>query len=168
MPRDIAPNIAELDNFFLYDIDDLESVVEDMAHGRESEHSKGEEIVENETAAFMGWLRSLESVPIVTRLKQKHERIRNSEFERLRNQLPDLPEEAWGKIEAAMRSLVNRVGKEPIERLKAAASSGSQEPPESLLDAARELFGLERLAEKEPLTSSTTHSLPEPSIPTTI
>ncbi len=163
MPRDISPDIAEIDNVFLYDIDDLESVVEDMARGRESERAKVEEIVKEETIEFMKWLRSLEAVPIVTRLKQKHERIRQLEIDRLRNQLPDLPDEAWARIEAAMRSLVNRVGKEPIERLKAAASSGGQEPPESLLDAARELFGLERLAEEEPLTSSTTHDVPEQS-----
>jgi glutamyl-tRNA reductase len=116
--------------------------VEDMARGREIERERVEEIITEETAEFMVWLRTLEAVPVVSRLKQKHEQIRQAELNRLRNQLPDLPDHAWEKIEAAMGSLVNRVGKDPIEKIKAAVSAEDKNMSASLLDAARELFGL--------------------------
>jgi glutamyl-tRNA reductase len=142
MPRDIDPAVAELDNVFLYDIDDLESVVEDMAKGREAERPKVELIIQDAMAEFMSWLRSLEAAPIISQLKQKHEEIRQTELARLRNQLPNMTTEAWERIELATKSMVNRIGKQPIERLKESASARDEKLSGSLLDAAYDLFGL--------------------------
>ncbi len=142
VPRDIDPEVASLDNVFLYDIDDLESVVEHMAKERAGEANRVEEIVAEETGKFMSWWRSLDSVPLVTQLKQKHEAIRRAELARLRNQLPDLPDDVWTRIDTATRSMINRVTRDPVDRLKAATANGVDSPPESILDAARDLFAL--------------------------
>jgi glutamyl-tRNA reductase len=148
VPRDIDPEVASLDNVFLYDVDDLESVVEDMAKERAGEADHVEEIVAEETGKFMAWWKSLNSAPLVTQLKNKHESIRRAELTRLRNQLPELPEDVWNRIETATRSMINRVTRDPIDRLKSAAANGASTPPESILDAARDLFALSEDAEE--------------------
>lgn len=147
VPRDISPDVAHLQNVFLYDLDDLEEVVTDMARERAGEARLVEAIVQDETGRFMAWWRSLAAVPLVTRLRDKHETIRQEELARLRNQLGGLPESAWEKIESATRSMMNRISRDPIARLKEAAHTAEADadsksgPP--LLRAAEVIFGLE-------------------------
>lgn len=150
VPRDVAHDVASLDNVFLYDIDDLENVVSDMSRDRALEAHKVESIVHEEAARFMAWWRALEAVPVVSRLRDKHESFRQAEIERLRHQLPDLPNHAWERIEAATRSLLTRVHRDPIERIKSAAVSGDSDNTFTLLDAARHIFALPDPPEPEP------------------
>lgn len=142
VPRDISPAVADLDGVFLYDIDDLEEVVAETARERAGEVSRVEAIVQEEVREFMAWLRSLEAVPVVTQLKHKYEAIRQAELQRLRNQLPDLPEHAWERIEAATRSMMNRASRDPVARIKASVSGEAVDTNSNLLNAARYLFGL--------------------------
>jgi len=143
VPRDIAPEVGTLDNVFLYDVDDLEEVVADMARERAAEAQRVEAIISEETAKFLVWRRSLDAAPIVTQLREKHEEIRQAELSRLRRQLPDdLPESIWERIEVATRSMMNRMTRDPINRLKEAVSGEKGEPDYDLLEAAREIFAL--------------------------
>lgn len=144
VPRDIEPQVDMLDNVFLKNVDDLEEVVSDMARERAGEVARVEVVVAEETEKFMTWFRALSVAPVVTQMREKHEEIRQAELARLRNQLPDMPDRAWQNIEAAMKSLMNRMQRDPIERLKEAAardSSGGGGP--DIFDAARELFALD-------------------------
>ena len=138
VPRDIEAAVRELDNVFLYDVDDLQEVVEEMANEREGEKQRVESIVVEETDKYMDWWRTLGAAPLVTCLRGKHEQIRQAELARLKNQLPDISERAWACIDAATRSMMTRVGKDPISALKGASLTGDQ----AVLDAARALFGL--------------------------
>jgi glutamyl-tRNA reductase len=143
VPRDIEPETGSLENVFLYDVDDLEEVVSDMARDRTGEVQKVEAIIYEETEKYLAWWRSLGAVPVVSQIRNKHEEIRQSELTRLRNQLPDLPDRAWECIEAATRSLVTRITKDPISKLKESAVNGEDQDIHSLLEAAREIFALE-------------------------
>ncbi|MGC8666971.1 MAG: glutamyl-tRNA reductase [Chthonomonadales bacterium] len=142
VPRDIAPDVADLPNVFLYDLDDLEAVVADMARERAAEVTRVEAIIAEEAERYMAWVRSLESAPILEQLNRKHEQIRQAELARLRNQLGDLPDYAWERIEAATRSMLTRIARDPIRALKAAAAGQEPSGPMDLLTAARHLFGI--------------------------
>jgi glutamyl-tRNA reductase len=160
VPRDIDPDVDMLDNVFLRNVDDLEEVVADMARDRAGEVAKVEAIIDEETEKFVSWWRSLSIAPVVTRLRDKHEEIRLEELARLRNQMPDLPERAWRNIEAATRSLMNRMQRDPIERLKEAASrDAGPTDGADLFDAARELFALEEVGSPAPTPPDTTRGL---------
>lgn len=143
VPRDIAPDVGDLESVFLYDIDDLEAVVQEMARERAGEAQRVEAIIAEEAAKFMAWRRSLEAAPLVAGIRKKYEEIRQSELERLRRQHPDLPERAWRSIERATRSMMNRAARDPILRLKEAASQEGQMKAFDLISAAREIFALQ-------------------------
>ena len=156
VPRDIEPSVGELPNVFRYDIDDLHAVLDDIGKDRQSEISSVEAIVEEEVKKFFDWKSSLEAVPIVTLLREKHETIRQSELTRLRNQLPDLTDRQWQCIEAATRSMINRIAKDPVEKIKGAALSDSQNA--MVLDAAKHIFALE-ITETAQVTETRTESV---------
>ena len=80
MPRTFDPRINELDNVYLYDIDDLEGVVADNRDERAREAAKAETIVEAEVDAFWRWLASLDVVPTIVALREKLEAIRRAEL----------------------------------------------------------------------------------------
>lgn len=142
VPRDIEPSVAELDNVFLYDIDDLQNVVSDMARERSSEVYRVEALIDEEVEKFEAWWRSLAIAPVVAQIKRKHEAIRQEELTRLRNQMPELPEAAWRNIDAALRSFMNKAHRDAVHKIKHAATSGSNGANYDLVDAAKELFGL--------------------------
>jgi glutamyl-tRNA reductase len=143
MPRDIEPSVADLDNVFLYDIDDLQNVVEDMARDRASEVPRAEAVVEEETRKFVAWWQSLSAAPVVAQIKRKHEALRQEEISRLKNQMPDLPESAWRNIDAALRSFMNKAHRDAVHRIKSASETGRNGARYDLVEAARELFGLD-------------------------
>jgi len=149
VPRDIDADVLSLDNVFLYNIDDLQAVVAQEAHGRRSEVGRAESILAEECAKFIQWYRNREAAPVITLLRQKLDRIREEEMALLRSQLADsLTEREWQKVEAALRSLSTKFAKEPILRLKretsAALPQGKTEVETyDLLTAAREIFQLE-------------------------
>ncbi len=159
VPRDIDPAVARLDNVFVYDLDDLQAVVADMARERAADAERAEAIVAEEADKFMQWWRSLDAAPLVTQMIHKHERIRRSELERLRNQLPDLPPATWEKIEAATRSMMTRVNRDPIHTLKGAATGSMDASAMDLPEAARLLLGLTEepaAPESQPIPESET------------
>lgn len=118
VPRDIDPSVNDLDNVYLYDIDDLEGVVQANLRERKREAERAEAIVEREVAHFVSWLKSLEVVPTIVSLRRKLEAIREAELEKALNRLPHLTLKEREVIAALTASLVNKILHEPMTTLK--------------------------------------------------
>lgn len=123
VPRDIDPSVNDLDNVYLYDIDDLEGVVQANLRERKKEAERAEAIVEKEVAHFLSWLKSLEVVPTIVSLRRKLEAIREAELEKTLNRLPHLTPKEREVIAALTVSLINKILHEPMTELKRQAAS---------------------------------------------
>lgn len=139
VPRDLDPEINRVDNAFLYDIDDLQHVVEENRHEREKEAAKAERIVAEELEEVRGWLRSLEVVPTIAGLREAVEQIRRAEHARLANRLSDLSDEQRARVEMLTASIVNKILHVPTVRMKEAAG---RDECYLYADALRTLFRL--------------------------
>lgn len=154
VPRDVEQSVEELDNVFVYNIDDLQQVVESDAASRRTEVAKVEAIVAEEVKAFNEWFRTLDAVPVVSALREKFEAIRSGEMDKLRKKLKGLSHEHLEAIEAATRSIVNKISHDPILRIKAYCA---EEGAEEKLGIVRELFGIsveENKSEADDMSSS--------------
>ncbi|MGE5673885.1 MAG: glutamyl-tRNA reductase [Mycobacterium leprae] len=127
VPRDIDPEIGKLDGAFLYDIDDLQAVVNANLQERAEEAKRVARIVDEEIAKFQNWLASLEVVPTIRQLRDKVDSIRQQELSRMLNRLPDLTDREKAVIEAMTVTLVNKILNEPTQRLKGMAGEGTAE-----------------------------------------
>ncbi len=138
-PRDIAPEVGDLENIYLYNLDDLQKVANENRKGREQEAQKAEVIVEEEVAKFVRWYKSLEITPTIIALKKKCEEIRKKELEKLLSLYPHLSEKERRSLEAMTSAIVNKILHDPFVRLK-------QKDEEALsdiyVDALRTLFQL--------------------------
>lgn len=167
VPRDIEPEVADLDNVFLYNIDDLQAVVAEEARGRAAEAARAETLADEETAKFTAWYRTRQVSPVIAQMQARIEEIRQGDLAILRNKLGSLSEREWQAVEAATRAMMNKVMREPILRLKREAES---DPPQTenperydLLTAAQELFGLEESEQQKTKKDRKTDSLNSPS-----
>jgi len=125
VPRDLDPEIDRVRNAYLYDIDDLQRVVEQNRGEREKEAHHAERIVEEELRSVNDWLRSLEVVPTIATLRDSMEQIRRSELERLGGKLGDLSDEQRAQVDMLTASIVNKILHLPTVKMKEVA--GSQE-----------------------------------------
>src|SRR6267142_18921 len=139
VPRDIDPTVNEIDNAFLYDIDDLQQVIDSNLKGRLKEASRAEEIVDNEVLAFCTKMQSREVVPMIIQLRDTLEKLRRDEIERNRRHLKDLSPEQQAAIDQLTRSLVNKILHPPIEQLKQIAHD-PQGP--DIADLIRKIFNV--------------------------
>ncbi len=118
MPRDIDPAVNELDNVYLYDIDDLKEVVEENIAGRREEAIKAKGIVEEETQNFLQWLDSLALQPTIVALGERGRRIMEEELAKTLHRLGPVDEGTRAALEVMADSLVRRFNHEPIAFLK--------------------------------------------------
>jgi len=139
VPRDIAPDVAELDGAFVYNIDDLHFFLDRCKSEREAEIDKVRAIIESETADFMSYMRSHEALPIIKQLRAKFESVHVAEWEKYSSKLAHLPKADQEYIRKMLKSVVNKLTHDPILRLKFYASNGEDKQK---LDIARDLFGL--------------------------
>jgi len=141
--RNFDTKINDLDNVYLYNIDDLRSVAEDNLQERSSEAEKAEQIVNEEVQGFLRWIASLEQAPTITALRRRFEEIRRREIEKsLGGNLRDLSEQQRAALEDMTNAMVNKMLHEPISRLK---SNSQDDDEEAILYAAalKKLFDLE-------------------------
>jgi glutamyl-tRNA reductase len=139
--RNFDPRINEIDNVYLYNIDDLEAVAEENLKGRAGEVDKAEQIVDEEVAGFLRWLDSLEQVPTIVALRQKLEQIRQGELEKsLSAGLKGLSEKERQALESMTSAMINKILHAPITRLKRQAE-GQEEA--LYIEALKRLFDLE-------------------------
>jgi glutamyl-tRNA reductase len=118
VPRDIDPTVNEIDNAFLYDIDDLQQVIDENLKERMKEASKAEEIIDSEVQAFCLKMQSREVVPTIVQLRDNVEKIRRDEVERNRRYLKDLSPEQQAAVDHITKSFANKILHTPIEELK--------------------------------------------------
>jgi glutamyl-tRNA reductase len=119
VPRDVDPAVGNLDQIFLYNIDDLQTIVKENLARRGGELLRAEEIVEEEVARFTSWLQSREIVPTVVALRQRFEAIRQGELSRLQPKMASLPPDARARIDDITRLIVEKLLLTPTEQLKA-------------------------------------------------
>ena len=121
VPRDLDPAIHELDACYLYDIDDLESVVASSLAGRRREAARAEAIVAEEAEGFREWQASREVVPAIASLRAWAEEIRAGELARVRGRL-GLSESQEEAVDSITAQIVNKLLHPPTVRLKEAAA----------------------------------------------
>ncbi len=138
VPRDIEPEVGELDDVYLYTVDDLREVIEEGRQSREQAAQQAEEIIEKQVEQFMGWLRSLKGVDTIRAFRSQAEQKRDEQLAQAKKQLA-AGKNAEQVIEDLARTLTNKLIHEPSAQLNRAAHSGRKE----LLKYARELFNLE-------------------------
>jgi glutamyl-tRNA reductase len=139
VPRDIDPAVNEIDNAFLYDIDDLQQVIDGNLKERMKEASRAEQIVDSEVVAFYLKMQSREVVPTIVQLKDSMEKLRRDEIERNRRLLKALSPEGQAVVDQISKSLINKILHPPIELLKQMSHDPSG--PE-LADLIRKLFNI--------------------------
>jgi glutamyl-tRNA reductase len=141
VPRDVDPVVQTLPGVYLYDIDDLQAVVERNAEGRQDAAEAGEALISPAVLEFMGWLSTLNAVPLIRELRGEAEQIRRHELARALGRM-DLPPEEEATVERMSHALVNKLLHGPIQEIKALAEAGS--PPESA-EVRRRLLALDGL-----------------------
>lgn len=139
VPRDVDPRVNELDNAYLYDVDDLQEVVAANLKERQEEAHKAEDLVLQEVAAFWTWVQNLEVVPTIVALRQQMEELRQAEMAKTMKRLNHLSTKEQKAVEAMSRALVNKMLHHPTQRLKEAG----EEETMYYLDALQQLFAIE-------------------------
>jgi glutamyl-tRNA reductase len=118
VPRDVEASAGDLEQVFVYNIDDLQQIVKDNLAKRGAELSRAEAIIDEETTRFAEWLRSRDVIPTVVALRQRFEAIRCSELQRLESKLAGLPPEAKARVDEVTRLVVEKLLLSPTEQLK--------------------------------------------------
>jgi len=144
LPRDVDASVGNLENVFLYDLDDLRAAAAANLEQREENVPAAREIILAETRKFWDWVAGLEAVPVVREFRDEMDRVRSMELAAAMRRLGPLTPEQADAIEHFSRSLMNKFLHEPSVRLKAAAANGRGL---GVVDAARYLFALEKRAE---------------------
>jgi glutamyl-tRNA reductase len=144
--RNLDPDINKIDNVYLYDIDDLQSVVQSNIKERQKEADLAEDIIEEEINTFMSWLGSIDVVPTIVAIRDRAEAIRQAELERSLSRMGDLTEKQKNQVEALTQAIVNKLLHAPLVALKKSAGD-----PEGSghVEAARVLFDLGQEEKKE-------------------
>ncbi|MGI9112967.1 MAG: glutamyl-tRNA reductase [Gaiellaceae bacterium] len=136
VPRDLDPAINELENCFLYDVDDLEAVVAETITGRRSEAARAEQLVASEGERFRRWQASLDVVPTIASLRALVEEIRDRELERAGARLSETERK---HVESVTSQIVAKLLHLPTIRIKEAAAAADGVV---YADVVRHLFGL--------------------------
>jgi glutamyl-tRNA reductase len=122
VPRNIECSVNELDNVFLYDIDDLQKVVDTNLEGRRESAEQGEAIIHEEVERMMARLKEREVVPTIVSLQEQLEHLRAAELARMRGKFGTLTPEQEQALDALTKSIINKVAHGPISELRRQAS----------------------------------------------
>ena len=154
-PRDIEPKVGDVENVYLYNIDDLQKVANENVKDREKEAQKAETLVQDEVVKFVTWYRSLDVTPTIVALRKKFEEIRKRELEKTLSLHPDLSDKEKKSLEALTSAIINKILHTPVTLLK---QTHEEAIADLYLDALNALFGLpeksletflEKIEEKE-------------------
>jgi glutamyl-tRNA reductase len=145
LPRDVEPSVGDLNNVFLYNIDDLQQVVDAALERRRAQVPAAERLISDATEAFWTWYRSLEVVPIIRELRARAEDIRQREVEKALRSMGELSEADAAVIDALTKQILAKVLHRPTVRLKEAASNGRER---DIMRTMRYLLGLDEGEER--------------------
>ena len=143
VPRDIDPAVGEVPGIALFDIDDLERVVELNLNGRRLEAERGEDLVMDAVDAFAAWTRGRAAAPAIMTMRAQAETLRRAELERAESHWEGLTEADRERLDHLTRSLVNKLLHGPTVWMREAAASGDEEALRSIASM-NELLGLSR------------------------
>ncbi len=147
VPRDIDPQIHDVDNVFLYDIDDLHGIVDSNLEMRRKEADKIEVMIKQAMDEFEVWYKTLDVVPVIRALQEKAAHIHSETLDSMFNKLPDLEERERKVIRKLTKSIVNQLLQDPILRIKEMAA---ERRGDEAIDYFTEIFALEeRLVEQQ-------------------
>lgn len=144
-PRDIEPKVGDLENVYLYNIDDLQKVAFENLKDREKEAEKAEGIVREEVERFVRWYHSLEVTPTIIALRKKFEEIRVRELKKMLSLHPELTEKERKSLEAMTSAIINKILHEPITHLK---EKDEEAMADFYIDALQTLFQLPQSSEE--------------------
>jgi glutamyl-tRNA reductase len=145
LPRDVESSVGDLDNVFLYDIDDLSGVVNANIERRLGELPSAEAVVGEELDRYWRWLSGLAAVPVLTRFRQEMDAVRERELQVALKRLRSLSPEEIAAVESFSRSLMNKFLHTPSVRLREAATIDGGL---GVIDAVQYLFALDDQDEK--------------------
>lgn len=153
VPRDVEAEAGDLEQVFLYNIDDLEAVVQENLSRRAGEASRAESIVSEEVNRFSSWLNSRGAVPTVVALRQRFEAIRQSELRRLEPKMAAMGPDARARVDEITRLIVEKLLINPTEQLK---SISDADTVAAYSDALNRLFDLagDEAGDESTLTSA--------------
>jgi glutamyl-tRNA reductase len=140
VPRDVDPAVEEIDNVYLYNIDNLQEIVDENLRSRMEEAEKAETIISEEIINFTNWLNTLEVVPTIVSLKKKSEKVIEEEIEKSLSWTRNLTEEEREKIRILASSIANKILHDPITSLKEESQNSGADP---YVAAIKKLFRLE-------------------------
>jgi glutamyl-tRNA reductase len=140
LPRDVEPSVGDLEQVFLYHMDDLQGIVSENLARRSTELASAEAIVDQEVARFAAWLQSREIIPTIVALRQRFEHIRQSELRRLEPKLAGLSPEVRARVEDITRLMIEKLLLTPTETLKTAGDDRSMV---AYAEALHRLFALD-------------------------
>ncbi len=141
VPRDVEPAVNDVENVYVYDIDDLKEIVQVNLGQRQEEAVKAQRIVEEEVIKFVQWLKTLEVVPTIVSLKEKAETIRQAELKKSLSSLGELTPVQLKSLETLTLSIAEKILNDPILFLKQKAD---RPLGKTYLDTARRLFRLDQ------------------------
>lgn len=118
VPRNVEPDVSNVHNVFLHNLDDLTDIADSNRKLRENEIRKAEEIVTLEVNKFIGWWQEFEIRPVVGALMSRAEEIRTAQLNKTLKKLPPLSDEQMESLDAMTKSIVTKILKDPIQYLK--------------------------------------------------
>ncbi len=139
VPRDVDPAVDELDNAFLYDIDDLGRVVQNNREQRKREATWAEEIVQQEADRMMRRLESKELAPTIVALEKRLQSIREGELARFNGRLAELTSDQRESVNALTQAILSKILHGPVSELKDAAGRPDHS---TLVQLVRRIFGV--------------------------
>ncbi|NEX78372.1 glutamyl-tRNA reductase [Bacillus thermocopriae] len=146
VPRDLDPAIAELENVFLYDIDDLEGIVESNLQERKKAAEKIMLMIEKEVVDFKQWLGMLGVIPVISALREKALAIQAETMVSLERKLPNLTERDKKVLNKHTKSIINQLLKDPILQAKELAASNNAEQAMNLF---MKIFNIENMVKEQ-------------------
>lgn len=146
VPRDLDPKLAELDGVFLYDIDDLEGIVQANLQERQKAAEKISLMIEAEIVDFNQWLNMLGVVPVISALRMKALAIQTETMNSIERKLPHLSERDIKVLNKHTKSIINQMLKDPISQAKELAGHRNSE---EALQLFMEIFNIEELVQEQ-------------------
>ncbi|MCM3539787.1 glutamyl-tRNA reductase [Priestia endophytica] len=146
VPRDLDPSLSELETVFLYDIDDLEGIVEANLQERQKAAETIEIMIEAAVVEFKTWIGTLGVVPVISALRQKALNIQNETMKSIERKLPNLTERERKVLNKHTKSIINQLLKDPILSAKELAG---QKDAEQSLQLFMKIFDIEHMVRDE-------------------
>ncbi|MDR4948771.1 glutamyl-tRNA reductase [Neobacillus cucumis] len=157
VPRDLDPRISELENVFLYDIDDLEGIVEANLQERQKAAAKIRLMIEKEIVDFNQWLGMLGVVPVISALREKALAVQAETMESLERKLPNLSDRDIKVLNKHTKSIINQLLKDPILQAKELAA---RPDADQAMELFMKIFNIEGLVQEQHSKAAKTTKMP--------